>query len=158
MPRTETPTRSLNCFRVYRLLTFLPKLHTIEDYRRFVGNLLMKERVVTVIEETTASSRFSLYKVKKCGNSIHDPTASVAGRRLSSSTRRSRVASRPSNYGAFKRRLAPGGFTKPAASEQSALPTAPITRSGCPTSAIGVIGDRPAEANVRSLTHPRGLG
>jgi GNAT superfamily N-acetyltransferase len=44
-------------FASYRLLTFLPMVHTIEN-RRFVTRLLLKECVVTVIEDDTGIISF----------------------------------------------------------------------------------------------------
>jgi len=40
------------------LLTFLPMLHTIEGYRRFVGNVMLKECAVTVVEDDTGIISF----------------------------------------------------------------------------------------------------
>ena len=71
-------------FASYRLLTFLPMLHPIERYRRFVASVLLKECVSPSSRTTPASSRFSPYRAKKYGNSIRDPTASVEERGLSS--------------------------------------------------------------------------
>ena len=45
-------------FASYRLLTFLPMLHSIEGYRRFVAGVLLKECVVTVIEDDTGIISF----------------------------------------------------------------------------------------------------
>jgi len=45
-------------FASYRLLTFLPMLHPIESYRRFVASVLLKECVVTVIEDDTGIISF----------------------------------------------------------------------------------------------------
>ena len=45
-------------FASYRLLTFLPMLHPIERYRRFVASVLLKECVVTVIEDDTGIISF----------------------------------------------------------------------------------------------------
>src|SRR5713101_4281070 len=42
----------------FRLLTFLPMLHTIEGYRRFVGNVMLKEYAVTVVEDDTGIISF----------------------------------------------------------------------------------------------------
>jgi GNAT superfamily N-acetyltransferase len=38
-------------FASFRLLTFLPMLHTIEGYRRFVANVMLKECAVTIVED-----------------------------------------------------------------------------------------------------------
>jgi len=35
----------------FRLLTFLPMLHTLEDYRWFIANVILKEFEVTVAED-----------------------------------------------------------------------------------------------------------
>jgi putative acetyltransferase len=45
-------------FASYRLLTFLPMLHTIEEYRRFVASVMVKECAVTVIEDDTGIISF----------------------------------------------------------------------------------------------------
>jgi GNAT superfamily N-acetyltransferase len=45
-------------FASYRLLTFLPLLHPIEGYRRFVADVLLKECVVTIIEDDTGIISF----------------------------------------------------------------------------------------------------
>src|SRR5712691_845611 len=45
-------------FASFRLLTFLPMLHTLEGYRRFVANVLLKECGVTVVEDDTGIISF----------------------------------------------------------------------------------------------------
>ncbi len=45
-------------FASYRLLTFLPMLHTIEGYRRFVAHVMLKECAVTVVEDDTGIIAF----------------------------------------------------------------------------------------------------
>lgn len=42
----------------FRLLTFLPMLHTIEDYRWFIANVILKECEVTVAEDETGIVAF----------------------------------------------------------------------------------------------------
>ena len=42
----------------FRLLTFLPILHTIEGYRRFVAGIMLKECAVTVVEDDTGIISF----------------------------------------------------------------------------------------------------
>lgn len=42
----------------FRLLTFLPILHTAEGYRRFVANVLLKQSAVTVAEDDTGIVSF----------------------------------------------------------------------------------------------------
>jgi hypothetical protein len=51
-------------FASFRLLTFLPMLHTLPSYRWYVANRMLKEWVVTVAETTPASSRFSAFGAK----------------------------------------------------------------------------------------------
>lgn len=45
-------------FASYRLLTFLPMLHTIGSYRRYVARLMLKECAVTVVEDDTGIIAF----------------------------------------------------------------------------------------------------
>ena len=45
-------------FASYRLLTFLPMLHSIEEYCRFVTGVLLKECFVTVVEDDTGIISF----------------------------------------------------------------------------------------------------
>ena len=45
-------------FASFRLLTFLPMLHTAEDNRRFVANVILKECAVTVAEDDTGIVSF----------------------------------------------------------------------------------------------------
>jgi GNAT superfamily N-acetyltransferase len=42
----------------FRLLTFLPVLHTIEENRRFIANVILKECEVTVAEDETGIVAF----------------------------------------------------------------------------------------------------
>ena len=42
----------------FRLLTFLPMLHTIEEYRWFISNVTLKECEVTVAEDDTGIVAF----------------------------------------------------------------------------------------------------
>jgi len=42
----------------FRLLTFLPMLHTVEDYRWFIANVILKECEVTVAEDETGIIAF----------------------------------------------------------------------------------------------------
>jgi len=42
----------------FRLLTFLPMLHTIEDYRWFIANVILKECKVTVVEDQSGIVAF----------------------------------------------------------------------------------------------------
>jgi putative acetyltransferase len=42
----------------FRLLTFLPMLHTIEENRRFIANVILKECMVTVAEDESGIVAF----------------------------------------------------------------------------------------------------
>jgi putative acetyltransferase len=42
----------------FRLLTFLPMLHTVEDYRWFIANVILKECEVTVAEDESGIVAF----------------------------------------------------------------------------------------------------
>ena len=42
----------------FRLLTFLPMLHTVEEYRWFIANAILKEFEVTVAEDETGIVAF----------------------------------------------------------------------------------------------------
>jgi GNAT superfamily N-acetyltransferase len=42
----------------FRLLTFLPMLHTIEEYRSFIASVILKECEVTVAEDETGIVAF----------------------------------------------------------------------------------------------------
>jgi GNAT superfamily N-acetyltransferase len=46
----------------FRLLTFLPMLHTIEENRRFIANVILKECEVTVAEDETGIVAFIALK------------------------------------------------------------------------------------------------
>src|SRR5436190_4708317 len=45
-------------FGSFRLLTFLPMLHTAEGYRRFIADVILKECAVTVAEDDTGIVSF----------------------------------------------------------------------------------------------------
>jgi GNAT superfamily N-acetyltransferase len=45
-------------FASYRLLTFVPMLHTIEEYRWFVARVMLKECAVAVVEDDTGIVAF----------------------------------------------------------------------------------------------------
>ena len=49
----------------FRLLTFLPMLRTIEDYRWFIANVIRKECEVTVAEDETGIAAFLARKGKE---------------------------------------------------------------------------------------------
>lgn len=49
----------------FRLLTFLPMLHTVEENRRFVTNVILKECEVTVAEDETGIVAFLARKGKE---------------------------------------------------------------------------------------------
>jgi len=60
--RSATPCDADAIANVYstsfRLLTFLPMLHTIEDYRWFIANVILKECEVTVVEDQSGIVAF----------------------------------------------------------------------------------------------------
>jgi hypothetical protein len=64
----------------FRLLTFLPMLHTIEENRRFIANVILKECEVTVAEDEPASSPFSLSGERRSVSYILAPTGSAGVR------------------------------------------------------------------------------
>ena len=45
-------------YNSFRLLTFLPMLHTIEEYQWFISNVTLKECEVTVAEDESAMVAF----------------------------------------------------------------------------------------------------
>ena len=45
-------------FASFRLLTFLPMLHSIDSYRSYVANVMLKQCVVTVAEDDTGIVSF----------------------------------------------------------------------------------------------------
>lgn len=49
----------------YRLLTFLPRLHTLDSYRWFVANRMLKECAVTVAEDETGIVGFIALQEQK---------------------------------------------------------------------------------------------
>ena len=51
----------------FRLLTFLPMLHTIEEYRWFIANVILKECEVTVAEDENGIVAFLARK----GEEVH---------------------------------------------------------------------------------------
>ena len=54
----------------FRLLTFLPMLHTIEEYRSFIANVILKECEVTVAEDETGIVAFLTRQGEEIGSSI----------------------------------------------------------------------------------------
>jgi hypothetical protein len=60
----------------FRLLTFLPMLHTLDEYRWFIANVILKEFEVTVAEDETgivafwrgAERRFASYILALIGS------------------------------------------------------------------------------------------
>ena len=54
----DAPTIAAVYHDSYRLLTFLPTLHTIESYRWFVANRMLKEWSVTVAEDDSGIVSF----------------------------------------------------------------------------------------------------
>ena len=46
----------------FRLLNFLPMLHTIEEYRRFIASVILRECKVTVAEDESGVIAFLALK------------------------------------------------------------------------------------------------
>ena len=50
----------------FRLLTFLPALHTVAEDRWFIENVILRECEVTLAEDEAASSRFWPARARRC--------------------------------------------------------------------------------------------
>jgi hypothetical protein len=76
-------------FTSYRLLTFLPMLHSIESCRRFVANVMLKECAVMVAEDDTGIVSFLALRGEEIRpramllSSQYSRTALLRGPRLS---------------------------------------------------------------------------
>ena len=68
-----------------RLLTFLPVLHPVEEDRRFIENVILKECEVIVAEGDAALSRFWRAMGRKFACSTDIPTPSDRAREASCS-------------------------------------------------------------------------
>lgn len=108
-------------FASFRLLTFLPMLHTAENYRRFAADVILKECAVTVVEDDTGIVPFLALRGEEVRLLYTRLTASGSGLKGCSSRRRNRAVSKHSNCGACKPTPAPGAFTKPAVFEPCGL-------------------------------------
>src|SRR5437016_1480517 len=51
----------------YRLLTFVPRLHTLDGYRWFTANVMLKEWAVTVAEDDTGIVAFLARRGEEMG-------------------------------------------------------------------------------------------
>jgi GNAT superfamily N-acetyltransferase len=122
----------------FRLLTFLPMLHTVESYRWYVANRMLKEWAVTVAEDDTGIVAFLGLRGEEVGHFYTRPDriGRGAGTQLIEAAKSSGVA-------ALKlwSTRAPGASTKPEAFARSASATARIMRRRRRTSAIaGEVG------------------
>jgi hypothetical protein len=63
----------------FRLLTFLPSLHTPAEDRRFIGEVILGHYEVTLARMRPASSRSWPCVASSCGFSTRGPTASAQG-------------------------------------------------------------------------------
>jgi len=132
----------------FRLLTFLPMLHTMESYRWYVANRMLKEWAVTIAEDDTGIVAFLGLRGEEVGHFYTRPDriGRGAGTQLIEAAKSSGVTA--SNYGASRPTRAPGASTKPAAFPRSASPTGRIMRRRCRTSAIAGSG-QPAETVLK---------
>jgi len=125
----------------FRLLTFLPMLHTIEGYRWFIANVILNDCEVTVAEDKSGIVAF----LARQGDEIRllytrpDRIGMGAGRQLIDAAKATGMVH--SNCGASRRTSVHAAFTKHEAFMPSALRTAGITgaNAGCPVS-VGTIG------------------
>jgi GNAT superfamily N-acetyltransferase len=133
-------------FASFRLLTFLPMLHTLESYRWYVANVMLKECAVTVAEDDTGIVSFLGLKGEEFGQFYTRPDriGRGAGTQLIEAAKSSGVAAL--ELGCFQANARARHSTRRATSARSALPTAPTTRSGCRTFAIAGTGSRPSSA------------
>jgi hypothetical protein len=61
-----------------RLLNFLPRLHTAEEERRFIANVILKRCEVTVAEDDAGILAFWRGRARRCGCCMPGPTVSAA--------------------------------------------------------------------------------
>jgi len=135
----------------FRLLTFLPMLHTEAEYRPFIANVIFRDCEVTVAEDGSGIVSFLALH----GEEVRllytrpDRIGLGAGTQLIEAAKKRRVGA-----GAFRPTLARAASTKREASGRSALPTGRATRRKRPTSAtagrIPPAGDR-----VKTWVAPR---
>jgi len=116
----------------FRLLTFLPMLHTEAEYRPFIANVIFRDCEVTVAEDGSGIVSFLALH----GEEVRllytrpDRIGLGAGTQLIEAAKKRRVGA-----GAFRPTLARAASTKREASGRSALPTGRATRRKRPTSA-----------------------
>ena len=129
-------------FASYRLLTFLPMLHPIEGYRRFVAGVLLKECVVTVIEDDTGIISFLALQGEEIRQLYTRPDriGRGAGTELIEAAKSSGVA--VLELWCFQANARARRFYEGRGFRAICFTDGPTTRSGCPTTAIGGIGDR----------------
>jgi GNAT superfamily N-acetyltransferase len=129
-------------FASYRLLTFLPMLHTIEGYRRFVASVMLKECAVTVVEDDTCIISFLAQQGEEVRQLYTRPDCigRGAGTQLIEAAKLSGVAAL--ELWCFQANARARRFLRGARLSRYPLYGRRTTRSGCPTSAIGGSGKR----------------
>ena len=112
-------------------------LHTLEEYRWFIANVILKECEVTVAEDENGIVAFLARKGEEVRllYTRHDRIGMGAGTQLIDAAKP--AGSPHSNCGASRRMSVHDVFTKHEAFVRSDFPMVRTTRSGCPTSAIG---------------------
>jgi hypothetical protein len=121
----------------FRLLTFLPMLHTIEGYRWFVANVILNDCEVTVAEDKSGIVPF----LARQGDDIRllytrpDRIGMGAGTQLIDAAKA--TGSAHSNCGASTRTSVHDAFTKHEVFTRSGLRMVLRTRNRCLTSVIG---------------------
>jgi GNAT superfamily N-acetyltransferase len=132
----------------FRLLTFLPMLHTVADNRSFVANVIFKNCEVIVAEDDSGIVSF----LARQGEEVRllytrpDRIGRGAGTQLIEAAKK--AGPRHWNSGAFRPTPAHVASTKRGASARSALPTVRTTGRRHPTSVT--VGNLPSAAH-RSL-------
>jgi hypothetical protein len=119
-----------------RLLTFLPVLHTVEEDRHFIENVILRESVVTVAESEAGIVSFLARQEEEIRllYSRPDSIGAGAGSLLLAAAKRSGVAAL--ELWCFQANIARDASTRRAASMRCALPTGGITRRRRRMSAI----------------------
>ena len=119
-----------------RLLTFLPVLHTEEEDRWFIENVILKECAVTVAEGDEGIVAFLAREGEEVRMLYTHPDfiGAGAGSLLIEGAKRSGEAAL--ELWCFQANTVPAASTNGTASRRSASPTAATTRKRCRTSAI----------------------
>jgi len=121
----------------FRLLTFLPMLHTLEEYRWFIANVILNDCEVTVVEDKSGIVAFLARRAEEIRllYTRPDRIGMGAGRQLVDAAKATGIGAL--ELWCFQANSAHDAFTKHEAFMPSALRTAGITRSKCRMSAIG---------------------